>query len=447
VQKKIIRLLGLQVICIFCLSLFSTFYFRQLYNDGANWAFLGLNQGSYHIDMPYWRFTTITNQIFFLLSMWAKASLPTSVWLFCLGYMIYPFIGIGLCTFFFRHSPNKKYLLIPVIVFFMCIVPSWTFSVSVVNEAVILGLINICYILSREKPKTWIILILGVLLNFSYEMGALFYPTMVYLLWREKKLNKVLLTGFILMTALQAYNLLIRLIPINAHSHVGHSFVESLNGIYFYLPLLLLFLLFDFGHKKWVRSLALTLIATFVYLILTYLYTQPSHYFWEYSYMNRVWTIPFSCLLCLLAYEFFKTRTQEPSQLVLAALALFFLPAIYLEWRVVNDSVRIAAQFKSVIANNQGCVVWNREEWIKFEKDSSIPVWVAPHMSLLFSQSFKPKTILFTDVHDRTDDMKIIPNNFCELHEGEIHIINDVATTAMQTNGRFDFSSIYKVTK
>ena len=432
-QKIYILILGM----IFVVAFGSTFYFKQLYNDGAFWAYRVLSSGLWHTDQPYQRYTTKILQTPSVLAVNLGGGVYLATWLFCLGYMIYPFLMLG--GFSLSKSGPRKWGVITLftIVFLLAIVPNWTFSVSVANEAIVFSWPLIFYVVICEKPKVFWLLLLSLPNRFSYEAGFLFYIVALYLLYRERKLNLaslVILSGSFLSLI---YHLKFRLVDTNSHVHFFPSLRECLYSPYAYLTIVFLGIFIEFFKSKYLRLVCYAILAM-AFLFLIYVIGQHTKsQFWSYSYFNRVWSIPAAASLIVVGYEYLKRKNWTFSKSALVLFIIVGLFELYFEGMIFHSQKEIATNISGLVKKNDGCVVLSADDWNKFQSDTYIPVWSFSMVSILYGGEYHPRTIIFPEVRV---DGRIVENNFCEIVDDHFHVKDQFSHIYFPAKGNFDYS-------
>src|SRR5690606_37290457 len=104
-----------------------------------------------------------------------SSSVALTVLLFCLGYLLYPFLTLGAIWGFARKSEKKDFFYIFILTLFVSIVPNWAFGVSIVNESIATAWMLLSYIVFSQRPKLFLVSLFALLLFFTYELAITFY--------------------------------------------------------------------------------------------------------------------------------------------------------------------------------------------------------------------------------------------------------------------------------
>ncbi len=418
------------------MSLYSTFNFAQLFNDGAFWAFNILNNRSWHIEYQYLRYSTLILQTPAVLASKFSDNAHLTTWLFCLGYMIYPFIALTMTYFLFlRKKPDFLFVLFGIVM--TCITPNWGFSVSIVNESIAIAFLLTAYALSAETPRTIVFLLIGALLLFSYEMGVIFYFSTLYILYREKKLNLKFTIVFLVLTGMQILNGALRILPANGEKHFVTSIQWGLISPFLYINLAFLGLLL-LKKRAWKNSDKFYLAATtiFTFTNLYFLFQKPDSFFWGDSYHNRVWAIPMSGLLLMTGYEIFFQSSEKIKMIFIKVGLIISLVPLYQQFRLAKSNAHLNDRLETLIKTHSGCYVLNRSDWQALEADSFISTWSVPFLSSLHNRNINVKTLLFTEIFDQG---AIVSNQFCQVNNDRFYIRDQYAQYEIYTKGHVKF--------
>lgn len=425
----------------FILAFVSTLFFKQLYNDGAYWAFDILNDQNWHREWQFFRLSTLLLQTpAVLLSRIIRNSFFTT-WLFCLGYALYPFFTL---IFLCKLSKEKMSLLaVFFFSFLICIIPNWSFAVSVTNESICLSWILFFSILIFDKYKILFILS-SVALLFSYEVGFIFYPLAAYLLYREKKLNfsSVIFLG--LLTILQLINLKYRIIPGNNHVHFKNSFFVSFQNPYFYSGIIsiVFFSIASFiKDKKTIKYFWILSIPFFILMLVYAMYVNES-YLRHISNSNRVWAIPLSFICMLGSYEILKRQNYKLNFLQIMIISFSGISMLSFEIHELIGQIGLERRISQIIEARSGCYVLTEEEFSLLKGDSFIPTWSLSYYSVLLNKTINPGTVFSTTQFDSHHNE--IKNNFCQLKDGALVLNNGWGNSYMHTDRNINFDKIFK---
>ena len=437
-----IRLIKISLICLILLAFLSTFHFQQLFNDGAQWAFEIFNFQSWLRPWGYFRYATMLFQIPAVLSAKLSNSSSLTTWLFCVGYGVMPFLGMG---WLIRVAVKKGHAyLAPVLlsVILLAMMPNWGFAVSLVHESILYGSILYCYILLTEKPRPVVIFLLSLLLLFNYEAGLVFYVLGLYLLWREKKQQRGLVIILSLAFCTQLLILFFIHFPKNSHVHFRSSFLETSQDPSFNLKLILALipLYCSLFGSKWLRRISLVTTMFLAFFAVTRMVTNSESLLWADAYVDRIWSIPLAFILLLFGYEYGK-KNQRKYPKTLGLMVLFLCaPMMIYQSRLVQSWWALDQRFSSFIKDHPGCVVLNDENWNAIQTESYVPTWSLPQLSVLMGRESKVKTILFTEIKE--PDGTILKNDFCGPIPNGFEVKDQHTTYFISAMGHFDFSAI-----
>jgi hypothetical protein len=411
--------LYLLLLLTFSYGLVSAFHFKQLFNDGAYWALDIANLSTWHIERQYFRYTTLLLQTPAVLAAKFTHSLGMIPLLFSLGYFLYPFLTLSALLFFFRKNSKFDFFYIIVLTFFLVIIPNWAFSVSVVNESIVIGWCLSSYIIFLEKPRAWIIVALGVMLLFSYEMGIAFYGLAFYLLWREKKLKWKHVLIFTILGFLQFYNLLKFILPYNHHLFFKSSFPDALQTTFFRLTLSSL-VIFTFGiltnpKIKFILLIFALIVSSFASYSVLNLTSEDLA--WQ-SYHNRTWAIPVAVVFLLLGYETLRNLRFSIPCYYLFVISLLSIPSVIMEFKLNKSHISFNQRLNKEIELNSKCKILSPDEWNSLRQGQAISTWSFPHLSLLYNKELNIQTMLFTLIYDGQGT--ILPNDSCHLKDGAV---------------------------
>ena len=425
----------------FSYGLVSAFHFKQLFNDGAYWAFDIANESTWHIERQYFRFSTLLLQTPAVLAAKFTQSLSTVPLLFSLGYFLYPFLILGTLIYCFRKNAKFDFFYIILLTFFLAIIPNWAFSVSVVNESIVMGWCLSSYIICAEKPRTWIVAIFAAMLLFSYEIGIAFYGLAFYLLWREKKLKSKHLLIFTILGLLQVYNVIVYILPFDNHKFFSNSLPNALRTPLFLLAFtsILIFIinLFNNAKIKFILFLLAFSIASFAsYKILS---LSSENLAWQ-SYDNRTWAIPVAGTLLLLGYETLRKHMFSLPWHFLLVLFVLSIPSLIVEFKINQSQISFDQSLMKEVELNSGCKTLTPDEWNSLLQGHAVATWSFPHLSLLYNNQLNIQTILFTVIYDGQGT--IIPNDSCHLQEGSV-LVKDQYRSYKIHPIRINLSKIY----
>lgn len=432
------------VIALFINGLIAALNFKQLYNDGAHWALNIINNSSWHAEEAYYRLFTLILQTPAVLS----TNLTDQIWipttLFCLGYFLYPFIIMTAIFLKYRKNPKFDYFYICAITFFLSIIPNWAFGVSIVNESIALSWLLLFYILATEKPKEIYILLFSLLLCFTYETAIAYLWLAAYILFREKKLNIKHVLIFLVLTALQIWNVLVNILPKDAHKHFKTSLPESIKSPLFWLATGAALILICMIPKtnKVVKGFFLILTSAFTIFVMTHIWDYAPANFLGFSYYNRVWAIPTSGLILFAGYELIKSNQYQLSKTSLIAMLIICIPGIFYEFNINQLQVGLNKRMKQLVKDKPGCHILTKPEWENLLAGSFVPTWSFVQMSMLYNQSIHLTSVLNTIIYD--DYGQVIPNQQCTPQKNSIWVTDQYWSYNIPINRRLDFSQIFK---
>jgi hypothetical protein len=436
------RLPYLVLIICFLLGLSATFHYKQLFNDGAYWAFNIVNNGRWHIEFPYLRFATLLLQTPSVIAASFTSSLKLPTLLFCLGYFLFPFLAFLGLWWKYREHQRSDFLYIPILIFFLSIVPNWLFGVSIVNESIVSSWLLISYIIFTDRPRLKWITLFSLLIFFAYETGVIFLAIATYISVREKKFRSSHLLIYSTLGLIQVLNVLYRILPQNSHKHFSTSLPHGLSGEMFTLAKyaigLLLFFSFFPRLIKWLLPL---LAASLSGWVIFQIGEKNLHYLFAQTYFDRTWAIPVAACLLLICYENWRRLNFRLHSFHLLTITLLVLPALYLEVRIDRTQVMLHNHLTSEIQNHPGCYVVPQEKFDQFTRGIFIPTWSFPHLTALMNETRNIKSVFFFKIFN--EDVEI-PNNFCQLENDRFIIIKDQwARYAIDTWQRLNFTSVY----
>ena len=428
---------------LFILGLVSTFFYKQLYNDGALWAFNILNNGFWHVENNYHRYSTLLLQAPAVISSQFPEQSAFTTWLFCFGYFVYPFISLILCWKLIQKTGREEIISLLYLTLFMVIVPNWAFAVSIVNESIVLFWFLFCYIITRKQPHPAILTLFAVPLLFSYESGAIFFALAIFLLYREKKLtisHFLILTTFIL---LQAYNLFTNIIPENAHKHFKTSLPYAIQSpfLLFLIPFFLIATM-QMLRKKNLTQISIPISILFSVIVVYLISVTNIGLLWGQAYFDRTWAVPVSFIIFLIGYEIMRSLNFKINITMSIFILSVSFSSLYLEFALDKNQIHLTERLQKMLHDNPGCKILNEEEWQNFLKGSYVAVWSFPHMSLLHNKSINPQSMLFTTI--KNNEGKYIPNTHCTRNiYGDIEIRDQHGHYIISTSRNINFKDIY----
>lgn len=397
IQRSWKFLISLQLWAMFTVCLVASFYFKQLYRDGAYWAFDLLNQSTLVVDEPFLRYSSFILQApAFLMSLFNRFDFLT-IWLYCVGYFIYPFIALAIIYRLLKKSGKSDAIYLFVASFFLIIVPTWAFSNSVVCEAIVIFWFFYTYVLCSDKPRIRMILLFSVLLLFSYEVGLLFNFLILYILWSEKKLRAPHAAVLIGCAILQVLNLFLRIFPDDSHGYFMASVPVAIQSPFWGLLglIILVMMIFSFRPSRF-RKTILLILAVAIVGVTSMILSLPVRDFWMHSYANRTLAIPSCCILFFFGYWYFKRNDDQLGTGEMVLLSLSFMAPLYLEIALSLDSTRIQKKLSMVMESRPGCHALSPQDRFDIAGDSHLPTWDLSYLTLILNRSRDIKTIYFS---------------------------------------------------
>lgn len=437
-----------QFTCIFLLSFtlitgfLSTLYFRQLTSDGIRMALNVINYGHLNIEFPFYRFSTLLIQAPAILIDKLLHNPFMTTWFFCLSYFLFPFLLIaGIKLSFFKKN-NKEILNLFIAILFICILPSSAFSVSVVNESICIALIMFAYAISSKQPHWCLILGLTVALLYSYELGIIFFPLILYILSREKKLNHYI--SFILAAGilLQLSNLGIRLLPLKEHTTYLHtSFLnwftwQLVNALVFVIGMLIISIV------KQVRFFYFYVLCAAFLLISEFCWEKYYYLNWQ-AYFDRMWAIPLAAIILLIGYELFYRKDKLNDHRLLQLILLCSLPTATKEAIHSYQHYQYVTRLDKLIQTSKGCISLSREQM-----DAIFPTSIRSDMALLplwsivRQKTFEPKIFLYSSLNVADGKNKVPECNF--FSKGQLRVSTPTSVMTFSTTNRINFQYIVK---
>lgn len=446
-KENLSRLCFLFVLILLVGNIVSIFNYKQMYNHGASWLFRIIVEEKWTYDDPYYRFSSFIPQTPAVLAAKFSNSLSLIVWLYNLGYLLYPFVALGVIYCWLKKYQRIDLIYPLILSLFLCIVPTWAFSNAIVGEAVVIFWFIYTYIMVSEKPKWQWLMLLGAVLLFSYEVGMIFYALASYLLWREKKLTRAHILVFASLTSLQLLNLFIRVLPHESATLYSQSFQLSLRSVAFYVSsFTVVVLILAIINNKWLRAALLGIEIVVVTFLTHRLFQVSMSQIWTETFTNRTWVIPMSFLTIWAGYEFLKSQRYLVNRFNLVALMVLFVPSIVLECKLGIDSYYLKNTITSLVEQHKGCYVMSLEEQNEAFTQTYSPKWGMPYISIIMNDSFQLDSILFADYKEENKTREKV---FCEVSpDGRyIRYTDKFIEHRMRVRSKFDYSKIFESIK
>mgnify|MGYP006188464339 FL=1 len=434
------RLNDLIVLLVFITGFFSTFWYKQLFRDGAPWAFRLFNLKDWVLDYPFIRYSSTIVQTPAVIFAKLGASPQIVNWLYCLGYFIYPFIALVFLRFYLRKR-GKSALILPLYIsFFLTIIPTWAFANSISSEAIVIFWFLYAYMIAEEKPKLMVMLLLGTLLLLSYESSAIFYGLACWILWRESKLNFRNFSLFVFLTILQAFNLLFKVMPERGHKFFESSIERSLHSPFWIMIIFLIPACFLLLRKNRKIQGGIILLGTFLsgWTILFLVQKDPG-VLWGVSYDNRVWSIPVTFVILWCFYEALRIRKFQAGIQYWLLTLICLLPGLYHEIKLSIDTYKVMGRINKAIDRNHGCVVLSLSEQQELRGNSYLPTWDLPYLSIVLQKDKKITTVMVNDyISDGPKVLCSITSDGRRLEYSDKYTVH-----GMRLKGNYDFSALF----
>ena len=381
------------VFALMCLV--SVYYHKQIYTDGAIWFISVVNHHQLAIDPPYVRYSSALIQLPTLLWSYLHGGHTSALYIFCFSYLVYPFLALWGMRSWLRKNDRLDLMAPLVQSFLLTIVPTWTFTNGVAPEAIVLSWFLLLYVWVTVQPKAWLVLLLGAFLLFSYESGFVYYLAAGWILARRKQLTFKMALVLGVLTAAQLSNLWWNILPANAHAHFRGSFWQSFNNLAFVLVLAFMLHSVLTTFKNTRLRFATTIVFGICCLWVGYSYGQESYEnLWAMTYFSRVWCVPLSGLLFMLAFELQNKRDPLGIKLQGIALLLVFIPVLVLEGLFIHNSRQMKNKITSLTQTYDGCVSLDFNKHPPLYASSLRPNWTLPFISLALNVE-NIKTVLY----------------------------------------------------
>lgn len=425
------RFLIFLLLIFIIISLISSLFYIQLYGDGGYWAFDILNNGFWHVEHQFFRYSTLVIQTPAVLfsNIFHNSLLTISV--FCISYGMFPILTL---LFLYKRLREKNIFYVYLMIFFTCIIPSWVFAVSVSNESICIFML-LTYYLGLERKRIVPILLLCIILLFSYESGFLFFILLAIIELFKTKKSYVLISFLSLCFIILLSFLFFKIVPSNAHVHFNESIINAFRNPYFYYGVISIFTIagtFVLSKRKMSSFIYIFFSLLSLYMVF-YVYKSGTNILLGNTYDNRIWGIPLACLVYIVGYYLFIIKKYVVNYRQFFILILIVTSYLAFQTKLTFKHVQFYNRMRTLVTEHPGCYVLSEEQMKWLQSDYFVPTWSLGFISLIYNKSMKP-TAMFTSLqYDHGHN--IIPNNFCELKNDHFEVIDNWATYRIPTNG------------
>lgn len=427
------------LVIIFLIDFGTTFYLKQLWSEGSQWAYHIAQNRSWYIPDPlsFHRQTTVFWQIPAILASLLTDKLPLIVWLFCFGYMIFPYVGLTVAGTASVRRNRPAFFFLLLMVFFLTIMPGSIFSVSVVNEAIMISGLLMAAIILPERPSLILVSICSFWLAFNYELSIALNCLGLYFAWREEKLTRPLAVVMGLAILLQLYFILTFVFPASAQK----TFVSALRphaflNLHFwnFLGAVAVMILCRW-KENWIRVLV-PIMGVICTLQVVYIHFVGRLFYWMTSYSLRTWAIPAAGIFLFVGYELYRRSEWQLKKKEAILLTLFFIPITFTQFTVLVDQKSFLHKLQTYIRENPGCKVISHEDYQKLTDLRSHTEWSVHFESVLVQNSFVTEGVLFPEILKNAGG----GNRFCHVGRKRMQSVHyDHWTDSYDMNGRFKY--------
>jgi hypothetical protein len=409
------------LIIIFSIILCSVAIFfsdKSLNGDGYYWLYRTFKTISFEHDILSYRFITYFTQILPVFFVNIKLDpfyvLKGFVLNQVIVYLIFPFY------FIYKFLKTKdKFYLCPLLSFVSMNISTDSFLTSLAGETSMFTwiLFNLCRKRTQTVRRTVCIILISIILMFSYETAFLM-SIMCGLLLVSNLINKSIhfsthtIIQFISLISVVIINIYIALISISIEKVHSGQFIESLMTIPSQQGLFIVLSIFYYTLISIVKKYHLLMFLALTSILIVYIYKLPFPLFesggiFGDSFHMRTWTLPITSLIAFL----YVYKKQTPSFIHLTSITIitstFSIYGSYYHYKDISD-------FKNKLSNVNKSLVLPRSYFVN---SYGISTWNFIFKSIAYTNSRIIKKLICIEEYSDTDCYKNL--HFDYIPEGE----------------------------
>lgn len=405
---------------LFFQGLFSTFIFRQLENDGTRWALALFNNQFFVHDPPQFRYVGFVIQIAPLLAGFVTDNLKSLTWLFCFCCFLFPFVGLSL-TYFINRTEHHAFLLFSLLGF--CLLPNWSFSVSGINEVVVISVFLMLFSQREEKTSRAAYFLFSIISLFTYELMVLVHFVLLVFYIRERKHRSFQFKVSVVSLLLIACNLLFVLFPRHAQTYFLGSlknFQYSWAFVHFIVLVMMLLI------RRWMKARVFFYAGVCIFVgLLKYEWSAVL----TSGFEDRIWAIP--AAIFLLGYFIRKKCLGWEEKFLILALVILNLIN---EGRADLSERRFIKTLTKQLERNEKCIVLNDAELFELRKNHGGDMSFLPIYSILMAPSRHVEKIVIAE-------SELVDKKTCNNTHDTFFLRKENRLMSFTHQGKLDFSA------